>query len=91
MENRKYPDLYNLGTGVARSFHDLATSVFHALDKKPDISFIDIPEDIREKYQYYTCASMDKMRNCGFETPFLSLEAGVENYVREYLLKDTYC
>ncbi|MBK7093817.1 MAG: ADP-glyceromanno-heptose 6-epimerase [Saprospiraceae bacterium] len=79
--------IYNLGTGKARTFLDLAMSVFYALDKKPDISFIDTPEDIRDKYQYFTKAEMDKLRIQGYLAPFFTLEAGVIEYVRNYLSK----
>lgn len=79
--------LYNLGTGKARTFLDLAASVFYALNKTPKIEFIDTPEDIREKYQYYTKAEMDKLRRAGYLAPFYSLEKGIIEYVREYLSK----
>jgi ADP-L-glycero-D-manno-heptose 6-epimerase len=79
--------IYNLGTGKARTFLDLAMSVFYALDKKPDIKFIDTPVDIRDKYQYYTKAEMDKLRIQGYLAPFYTLEAGVIEYVRNYLAK----
>lgn len=79
--------LYNLGTGQARSFIDLATATFKGLGLEPQISFIDTPEDIRDKYQYFTEADMSKMRNAGYDKPFTSLEEGVEHYVKEYLLE----
>lgn len=85
MENRNYSDLYNLGTGNARSFHDLATAVFHALNQPVDIRFIDIPADIRETYQYFTCANMQKLRDAGYTRPFTTLEAGVNDYVKQFL------
>ena len=78
--------IYNLGTGKPRTFLDLAMSVFYALEKKPDIRFIDTPQDIRDKYQYYTKAEMDKLRIQGYLAPFYSLEAGVIDYVSNYLL-----
>jgi len=77
--------LYNLGTGKARSFFDLATATFKALDLKPHIEFIDMPEDIRDKYQYFTEADMHKLQNAGYMYPFYSLEEGVDDYVRNYL------
>ncbi|MCK4989438.1 MAG: ADP-glyceromanno-heptose 6-epimerase, partial [Bacteroidales bacterium] len=85
MEKRPESGLYNLGTGEARSFLDLVTSTFRAMDTEPSISLIDTPEDIRDKYQYFTEADMDKLRNAGYGTPFTSLEAGVEDYVGNYL------
>ncbi len=77
--------LYNLGTGTARSFHDLAVATFHGLDLKPNILFIDMPEDIRDKYQYFTEANMQKLRGAGYQDKFYSLEEGVNDYVRNYL------
>lgn len=78
--------IYNLGTGKARTFLDLAMSVFYAMDIKPNISFVDTPLDIRDKYQYYTKAEMDKLRRQGYLAAFYSLEAGVIDYVRKYLV-----
>jgi ADP-L-glycero-D-manno-heptose 6-epimerase len=89
MHSRKDPGLYNVGTGTARSFLDLAKAVFRAMDKPEKISFIDTPEDIRDKYQYFTEARMSKLRSIGYEKSFTSLEAGVEDYVRNYLMKST--
>lgn len=77
--------LYNLGTGKARSFYDLASATFKGLDKEPNISFIDMPEDIRDKYQYFTEADMDKLHEAGYTQPFYTLEDGVDDYVRNYL------
>jgi ADP-L-glycero-D-manno-heptose 6-epimerase len=81
--------LYNLGTGKARSFFDLASSTFKGLDLKPDIRFIDMPEDIRDKYQYFTEANMSKLHNAGYTENFYSLEDGVDDYVRNYLINDS--
>ena len=77
--------LYNLGTGKARSFQDLVSSTFAALDLSPNIEFIDMPMDIRETYQYFTEANMQKLKTAGFQQPFHSLEKGVDDYVRNYL------
>ncbi|MBL0884406.1 MAG: ADP-glyceromanno-heptose 6-epimerase [Chitinophagaceae bacterium] len=77
--------LYNLGTGQARTFIDLVKATFTGLDKEPVIHFIDMPEDIRDKYQYFTEANMQKLRNAGYTAPFTTLEAGVNDYVRNYL------
>ena len=77
--------LYNLGSGQARTFYDLAASTFRALDLEPKIGFIDTPEDIRDKYQYFTEADMSKLRSIGYDKPFTSLEDGVNDYVRNYL------
>jgi len=85
LENRAVSGLFNLGTGKARSFHDLACAVFKALGKEPEIRFIDTPEDIRGKYQYFTQAEMTRLRAAGYAAPFATLEEGVERYVRDYL------
>lgn len=92
MNNRKPENsgLYNLGTGQARTFLDLTKNTFKALGKEEDISFIDTPEDIRDKYQYYTQAEMDKLISIGYDRPFTSLEDGVEDYVKNYLVEGKY-
>jgi len=77
--------IYNLGSGTARSFFDLASNTFTSLGKETDISFIPIPEDIRDKYQYFTEATMDKVRAQGYTQPFHTLEEGVKDYVQNYL------
>jgi ADP-L-glycero-D-manno-heptose 6-epimerase len=90
MKNRKTSGLYNLGTGKARAFLDLANAVFAALGKAPVIEFIDTPEDIRDKYQYFTEANMQKVRDYGYQTPFYELEEGVMDYVKNYLMTGKY-
>lgn len=77
--------LYNLGTGKARSFNDLVYATFAGLDLEPRIEYIDMPEDIRDKYQYFTEARMTKLESAGYTKPFHSLEDGVSDYVRHYL------
>jgi ADP-L-glycero-D-manno-heptose 6-epimerase len=79
--------LYNLGTGQARSFWDLAANTFKAMGLEPNISFIDTPTDIRDTYQYFTEANMDKLIQAGYNKPFYSLEDGIKDYVQEYLMK----
>ncbi len=79
--------LYNLGTGTARSFDDLVKATFAGLDLQPKIEYIDMPLDIRDKYQYFTEANMQKLRDAGYDKPFYSLEEGVGDYVRNYLNK----
>lgn len=90
MHHRPASGLYNLGTGKARTFLDLAKATFAAMDAEPLIEFIDTPEDIRDKYQYFTEANMKKLRATGYDKPFTSLEAGVDDYVRRYLSKGEY-
>ena len=84
--------IYNIGTGQARAFKDLATAVIASMGKTPDITYIDMPEDLQGKYQYFTQASMTKLRNVGYTTPFYSLEDGIKDYVQNYLMQaDPYC
>lgn len=87
----KNPDkngLYNVGTGKARSFKDLAEAVFTAVGKEPKINYIDMPEGLREKYQYFTQADMSKLREAGYDKPFTELEDGVAEYVRDFMATD---
>ena len=90
MENQPRPGIYNLGTGKARTFEDLAKATFAGLDLPSRIEYIDMPEDIREKYQYFTEAGMEKLRTAGYLGEFFALEQGVEDYVRNYLDRDRY-
>ncbi|HYJ38430.1 MAG TPA: ADP-glyceromanno-heptose 6-epimerase [Chitinophagaceae bacterium] len=90
MEQQPRSAIYNLGTGTARTFHDLAKATYAGMDLDPSIQYIDMPEDIRDKYQYFTEANMKKLRDAGYKDEFYSLEKGVEDYVRNYLTKDTY-
>jgi len=90
MEHPGHSGIYNLGTGKARTFLDLATAVFTALDREPAIDFTDIPPDIREKYQYFTEAEMTKLRSIGYSKPFTSLEDAIGEYVQAYLMTKTY-
>ena len=82
--------LYNLGTGTARPFLDLAKATFKAMGVEENISFIDTPEDIRDKYQYFTEANMKKLLDQGYGVPFYSLEDGVADYVKEFLIPGGY-
>jgi len=82
--------IYNLGSGTARTFNDLAISTFNALNKATEIDFIDTPLDIRDKYQYYTEANMSKLKNSGYQDEFYSLEEGVFDYVTNYLLPNKH-
>jgi ADP-L-glycero-D-manno-heptose 6-epimerase len=90
MDNRKHSGLYNLGTGKARTFLDLAKATFKALNIEPNISFIDTPSDIRDKYQYFTEANMAKLKGIGYDKDFTSLEDGVKDYVQSYLEKESH-
>lgn len=90
LENDASSGLYNLGTGIARSFEDLVKATFASMSLKPDIHFIDMPEDIRDKYQYFTEARMEKLRSAGYSNPFTKLEDGIRDYVTKYLLSNKY-
>ena len=90
MKTRKHPGIYNLGTGRARTFNDLVAEVFHAMDLEPNIEYIDTPLDIRDKYQYFTEAKMDKLRNAGYGLEFTPLGSSVEDYVKNYLIPGKY-
>jgi len=89
-KNQQSSGLYNVGTGQARPFWDLAVATFQAMGLAPNISFVDTPADIRDTYQYFTEANMQKLRAAGYEQPFQTLEAGVEDYVRGYLLEGNF-
>ena len=86
MHHRKNSGIYNLGSGQARSFLDLTRAVFSSVQKKEQVSFMDTPKDIRDKYQYFTEANMAKLRSIGFNHTFCTLEDGVNDYVSNYLI-----
>jgi ADP-L-glycero-D-manno-heptose 6-epimerase len=90
MQNRRHSGIYNLGTGQARTFLDLVLNTFDALGRTADIRFKDTPEDIRDTYQYFTEADMSKLRSIGYDRPFTSLEAGIQDYVQQYLVPGVY-
>ena len=90
MENKAESGIYNLGTGKARSFLDLANAVFTALNRTPMIEFIDTPADIRDKYQYFTEATMDKLRAAGYSRQFYPLEEAIAEYVQGYLSESAF-
>lgn len=85
---RKKSGIYNLGSGKARTFKDLVKATFAAMGVEEKISYVDTPADIRDKYQYFTEADMQKLRSIGFSKPFTSLEEGVTDYVKNYLKND---
>lgn len=88
--HRPESGLYNAGTGKARAFLHLVEAVFAALERTPNVDFIDTPEDIRDKYQYFTEADMTKLHSKGYSKPFVSLEDGVKEYVTGYLNEHKY-
>ncbi|HET6225164.1 MAG TPA: ADP-glyceromanno-heptose 6-epimerase [Bacteroidia bacterium] len=90
LHHRKNSGIYNLGSGKARTFLDLVKNTFQAAGKPVNIDFIDTPIDIRDKYQYYTEASMEKLKSIGYDRPFQTLEEGVNDYVKNYLVDKNY-
>lgn len=87
-ENADKNGLFNVGTGKARSFADLATALFTALGREPDLNYVDMPEELRAQYQYFTEANMAKLRAAGYMADFTSLEDGVRDYVQNHLAKE---
>lgn len=90
METRKHSGIYNLGTGKARPFNDLGKATFAAMGLEPNITYIDTPADIRDKYQYFTEADITSLRGAGYNGEFHSLEDGVKDYVQNYLMGHKY-
>ncbi|MDI6713755.1 MAG: ADP-glyceromanno-heptose 6-epimerase [Thermodesulfovibrio sp.] len=88
LENPKLNGIFNVGTGIPRSWNDLAKAVFSALRTNPNIEYVDMPEEIRGKYQYFTKAEMEKIRKSGYTKPILSLEEAVKDYILNYLEKN---
>jgi ADP-L-glycero-D-manno-heptose 6-epimerase len=85
LDHPEVSGLYNLGTGRARSFVDLARAAFAAAGREPRIDYVETPEPLRAQYQYFTEARMDRLRTAGYTSPFIELEAGVADYVRRFL------
>lgn len=90
MRNRPTSGIFNLGSGQARTFLDLVKATFKACNKPENIEFVDTPEDIRQNYQYFTEAGMNRLRDTGFAKPFTSLEEGVHEYVTQFLSRHSY-
>ncbi|WP_026209584.1 ADP-glyceromanno-heptose 6-epimerase [Cytophaga aurantiaca] len=90
MHHRKNSGIYNLGSGQARTFLDLVKNTFKNMNVSEDISFIDTPIDIRDKYQYFTEANMNKLKSIGYTEKFHTLEEGIEDYVKNYLIAEKY-
>ena len=85
LKNPRISGLFNVGTGEARSFYDLAKATWHAMNKEANIGFKDMPEELKGKYQYYTQADLTKLREVGYTQPMTSLEDGIKDYVQNYL------
>lgn len=89
LEQTNANGIFNIGTGTARSWNDLATALFAAMERQPNICYIDMPEHIRPRYQYYTCADSAKFKAAGYSGSITSLEDSVEDYVKNYLQNNT--
>lgn len=90
LDNKVANGIYNIGTGVPRTWNDLVKAVFNAMDRDVEIEYIDMPLDIKDQYQYYTSADMEKFRNSGFNFSLISLEEGIKDYVQNYLVSDKH-
>jgi ADP-L-glycero-D-manno-heptose 6-epimerase len=88
LDNANISGLYNLGTGQARTWMDLAKALYGALGRPPNVEIIDMPIELQAKYQYYTQATMDRLRKIGYQRPFTSLENGIGHYVKQYLINE---
>jgi ADP-L-glycero-D-manno-heptose 6-epimerase len=87
LQNKQVNGLFNVGTGKAQSFRELAEATFHALDLVPNIEYIDMPDQLKKRYQYYTKAEMQKLRDAGYSKEFMDLESGAQDYVLNHLNK----
>ena len=86
LEKESVGGSFNVGSGQARNWNDLAKAIFSAMGEKIDIEYIDMPAEIKNQYQYHTCSDMKKLRNIGYIHPTISLEEGIEDYVKKYLI-----
>ena len=90
LERKDIGGIFNVGSGKARNWNDLASSVFLAMNQEVNINYIDMPESIRDQYQYHTCAEMEKIRSAGYVESITSLEEGISDYVRNFLIPDKH-
>jgi ADP-L-glycero-D-manno-heptose 6-epimerase len=90
LEHKEKNGIYNIGAGKARTWNDLAKAIFNALNKPLNIEYFDPPKQLEEKYQYFTEANLDKLKKAGYNKPLTSLEEGVSDYIKNYLLKVKY-
>jgi ADP-L-glycero-D-manno-heptose 6-epimerase len=88
LDHPKVSGLFNVGTGKAVTFNDMARAIFAALAREPVIHYFDMPEDLASKYQYFTEANIRRLRAAGYSEPFASVEEGVKDYIQNYLLKE---
>ena len=87
LKKRKLTGIYNVGTGKSRTFYDLAKTVFKNVNIKPNINYVPTPNRIRNGYQYYTKAKMSSLRKAGYKKDFFTIEQGVKDYIKNYLVK----
>ena len=87
INNHKLNGIFNVGTGIPRSFNDLVKAVFKNSNKKQNVEFINTPKSIRDQYQYFTKANISKLRKIGYKNDFYSLEEGIEDYIKNFLIK----
>ena len=90
LDNKDKNGLFNIGSGKARTWNDLVAAIFNAMNKQVNIEYIELPEHLVEKYQYFTEAKLDKIKKAGYSKPISSLEDGVIDYVKNYMLKNKY-
>jgi ADP-L-glycero-D-manno-heptose 6-epimerase len=90
LANQEIGGIFNIGSGKARNWNDLASSIFKVMNKKSEINYIEMPGSIRDQYQYHTCAEMEKLRSAGYVETITSLEDGVSDYVKNYLIPDKH-
>ena len=90
LENEGIGGISNVGSGKARNWNDLASAIFKAMNKQMEINYIEMPESIRGQYQYHTCAEMEKIRSAGYMETTVSLEEGISDYVKNYLIPDKH-
>ena len=90
LERKDIGGIFNVGSGKARNWNDLASSVFLAMNQEVNINYIDMPESIRDQYQYHTCAEMEKIRSAGYVESITSLEEGISDYVKNFLIHDKH-
>lgn len=90
LEHPEKGGIFNVGSGNARSWNDLVSAIFSAMNKEKNIEYIDMPSNLKGKYQYFTEAKIDKLKKAGYDKEFFSLEEGVKDYVQNYLMKDKY-
>jgi ADP-L-glycero-D-manno-heptose 6-epimerase len=90
LEQPDISGIFNVGTGTARNWNDLAGATFAAMGMEPNIEYIDMPDNLRDKYQYFTQATTDKLRAAGYGKDTTSLENAITDYVQNYLMKEAY-